>query len=53
MILQINLDQFPELIEIEKWLKDNNHNFLRSIYNNSMRYKLSPNQIAAGKKSLE
>ncbi len=49
MILPYNLEQLPELIEIEKWLETHEHNFLKSILEASKEYKLTPNQIKYGK----
>jgi hypothetical protein len=48
-----NLENFPELKEIGKWLKDNNNSFLSSIYHNAHKWELSDNQINAAKRSFE
>ena len=52
-MIQDNLDKFPELEEIGKWLETHENSFLSSIYRNANRYKLSDKQIEAAKNSWE
>ena len=46
-----NKARFPELDQIGDWLENNNHNFLRSIYDNSKKWKLSDRQIESASRS--
>ena len=46
-----NVAKFPELPQIGDWLKNNNHNFLKSIYDNSHKWNLSDRQIESASRS--
>jgi len=52
-MLEKNLENFPKLEAIGKWLKDNKNDFLSSIYNNAQKWVLSDRQIEAAQKAWE